>query len=92
MLNITLFNGSNFCKGSRPFLGGTVDSGLRAVLIMSFFCEGPQIPQKQLRRQGKILKIAKVESAHNPRKSDFWVCGGYGLTCIRMTPQACPVH
>ena len=42
--------------------------------------------------EGKILKIAKVESAHNPRKSDFWVCGGYGLTCIRMTPQACPVH
>ena len=31
-----------------------------------------------LQRQHKFKKIAKLLSAHNPRKLDFWICGGYG--------------
>ena len=44
----------------------------------AIFCEGSQSSQKQLQRQHKFKTFAKLLSAHNLCKLDFWICGGYG--------------
>ena len=65
---------------------------LRLVLIERNFCEDSQSSQKQLQRQDKFKKIARLLSAHNLRKLDFWICGGYGSLWAKWPSQNHTVH
>ena len=57
-------------------------------LSRAFSCEGLQSSQKQLHHQDKFKNVAKLLSAHNLRKLDFWICGGYGPNDLRkITPS-----